>query len=160
MTLQDIRPGGQIYKMLVDLETGQVRPAAEIFNQGPASETQRNKLQPNLVERLQALEDDDRLTVMIWVAAPAGESATDFEQETFEMLAAKYPEAALSMERTGIPFAMADRELARRIRAEYFALLKAEMRDRVQPVVTDLEQRGFTVHIFEGMPQACCPHLE
>jgi hypothetical protein len=48
--------------------------------------------------------------------------------------------------------AVDDPELARRIREDYYAFLNAETRDRVRPLVIELEQQGFTVTAYEGMP--------
>jgi hypothetical protein len=156
VTLQDTRPGGQIYKLLVDLDTGQVLNEAEIFTlhteAGEAYQARYGKLEPALYERLQTMVDEDSLSVMIWVADPPGKTSADFRQQAFATLAAKYPEAATAFERSGIPFLVADKELAQRIRTEYFEMLDAEMLDWVQPLATELEQQGFTIRIFEGMP--------
>jgi hypothetical protein len=156
VTLQDTRPGGQIYKLLVDLDTGQVLDEAEVsalrIEADGAYQARYGKLEPTLYERLQTMADEDILSVMIWVADPPGKTLADFEQQAFATLAAKYPEARVSMEQFGKPFVVADKGVARHIRAEYSEMLEAETLAWVQPLVTELEQQGFTTRILEGMP--------
>jgi subtilisin family serine protease len=157
VTLLDSRPQTQIYKLLVDLENEQVLSEAEVSAlQTAEMEAYRAKyghLELALYERLQELNDKDTLPVLVWMASQSGEKTiTDYQETAFAALAEKYPEAETAMKNSGIPFVMADRELARRIRAEYFEMLNTETTLRTQRLTTELNQRGFAVTSHRGMP--------
>lgn len=154
VTLVDTRPEGQVYKLLVDLISGRVEEdiSALLAAEAQAHQAHYGKLQPALYERLQVLRNKDTLPVAVWVAAQPGRTLAEQQEAAFAALAAKYPEAKAALKRSGKPMDVDDPELACRIEAEYAALLAAETRVRVQPVVTELERQGFTVTAYEGMP--------
>ncbi|MEA3308172.1 MAG: hypothetical protein U9Q70_01490 [Chloroflexota bacterium] len=76
----------------------------------------------------------------------------DQQEAAFVALAAKYPEAKAALTRSGKPMDVDNPELAQRIEAEYVALLTAETKIRVQPLVRKLEQQSFDVTTYEGLP--------
>jgi hypothetical protein len=154
VTLVDTRPEGQVYKLLVDLSTGRIEEdiSALLAAEAQAHQTRYGKLQPALYERLRDLKDEDTLPVAVWVAAQPGRTLAEQQESAFAALAAKYPEAKAALERSGKPMDVDDPELALRIEAEYAILLTAEMKARIQPMVVELERRGFTVTTYDGMP--------
>ncbi len=110
------------------------------------------KLQPALYERLQGMQDNERVTVMIWAAAKPGQSLVEQEAAAMAALAAKYPQARVALEQGGKPTDVDDPELAKRIYAEYVELLNKDLAQRVQPLVKALEVQGATVRTSEGLP--------
>jgi hypothetical protein len=154
VTLLDTRPQGQVYKLLVDLQSGQIGEdvSALLAAEDQARQSRYGKLQPALYQRLQTLRDDEPLPVAIWIAAGPGQSLAEQQAAAFATVAAKYPEAQEAMQRSGKPMDVSDPVLARQIEAEYVALINAEMNTRVQPLVDELKRRGFVVTVFEGMP--------
>lgn len=143
VTLMDTRPEGQVYKLLVDLTSGQIEEdiSALLAAEAQAHQARYGKLEPALYERLQTLKDDDTVPVAVWMAAQPGQTTLADQQEAaFAALAAKYPEAKVALTRSGKPMDVDDPELAHRIEAEYIALLTAETKARVQPLVRELEQ--------------------
>ncbi len=154
VTLVDNRPEGEVYKLLVDLMNGRVEEdvSALLAAEARAHQARYGKLQPALFKRLQTLEDDDAVPVAVWMTAQPGKSLADQQEVAFEALATRYPEAEAAIERSGKPMEVDDPELAKRIEADYIALMNAETKARAQPLVAALERRGFTVTTYEGMP--------
>jgi subtilisin family serine protease len=157
VTLLDTRPQTQVYKLLVDLENEQVLSEAEVSDlreaEREAYRAKYGRLEPALYERLQELNDKDTVPVLVWMASRfQGKTLADHRQTAFAALAEKYPAAETAMENFGRPFAVDDRELGRRIRAEYFEMLNTETTLRTQPLMTKLNQQGFAVTSHRGMP--------
>ncbi len=155
VTLLDTRPEGQVYKLLVDLASGRIdddRSTSLDAEEAQAYQAKYGKLQPALYERLRMLTDKDALPVAIWIASPPGKTLADLQEAALAAVATKYPAAQAAMARSGKPMDVDDPELARRIEAEYIALLKSEIKALVQPLVTDLRRRNFAVAVHEGLP--------
>jgi hypothetical protein len=79
VTVLDLK-SGRFFQVLVDLNSGQVEDKVAIEE----AEEQRHrakygKLRPALYERLQAMGDDESVTVTIWVAAGPGQSLAERE---------------------------------------------------------------------------------
>lgn len=154
VTLLDTRLNGAVYKLLVDLANGEVIEDLASLAQAEAQAqlARFGKLEVRLAERLALLQDEDTLPVAIWIAAPAGKSLAEVQQEVFLLLATRYPEARTAMENSGKPMDVPDRALSEKIYAEYLALVNAAMDARAQPLAQELQSRGFVVISFEGMP--------
>ncbi len=154
VTLLDTRLNGAVYKLLVDLADGEVIEDLASLAQAEAQAqlAHYGKLDPRLAERLSLLQDDDTLPVAIWIAAPAGKSLAEVQQEVFLLLAARYPEARTAMENSGKPMDVPDRALSDKIYAEYLALVNTAMDARAQPLAQELQSRGYVVITFAGMP--------
>ena len=154
VTLVDRRPQGQVYKLLVDLRDGRIEEdiSALMAAEGHAQQSQYGKLHPSLSNRLQALGDDDVLPVAVWITATPGQSLADQQKAVFAILAIKYPEAQAAMQHGRVPMDVNEPQLAKRIEAEYIALLSAQMETRTRPLVTELKQRGLAVITYSGMP--------
>jgi hypothetical protein len=154
ITLVDTRPQGQVYKLLVDLQSGHIEQdvSALLAAEARAHQARYGKLQRALYERLQPLKDDETLPVAIWVAASPGQSLAEQQARAFAVLAARYPEVREVMERFGKPMDVSDPELRQRVESEYLALLAAQTEARTQPLVTELGRRGFTIATYTGMP--------
>ncbi len=154
VTLLNTRPDGQVYKLLVDLETGKVEEdvVALLEAEAQAHQSRYGKLHPALHKRLQEIGDNDSLPVAIWVAPKPQNTLAALQEAASATLAARYPEVRTAMKRSGKPMDVDDPELARQIEAEYIALVDHAMGERIQPLTTELEQRHFTVIAYEGMP--------
>jgi hypothetical protein len=154
VTLIDNRSGGRIYKLLVDLASGEVveNSSALLDAEAQAYQLHYGKLDPGLYDRLQKLGDNDTVTVAIWMAAGPQQSLPDLHAAAFATLAAEYPQAKAAMQRSGKPMDVADPTLARQIDAEYMSILSDKMNARTQPLITELKLRNFAVTTFDGMP--------
>ncbi len=144
---------GRFFQVLVDLDSGQVedRTAIEEIEE-QRHRARYGKLHPDLHERLQAMRDDETVTVTIWVAAPQGRSMAEQQVATFAALAARYPQARKAIEHSGKPMDVGNPTLAKRIYDEYVHILNAEAVFRIQPLVKVLETQGFAVRTAEGLP--------
>lgn len=152
VTVLDLE-SGHFYQVLVDRNSGQVEEKRAV----EAREEQRHraqygKLQPALYERLQAMRDNEMVTVTIWVVALPGESLAERQATIFAELAARYPEAQAAMERSGKPMDVDDQALAERIYKEYVQMFNAETASRIEPLVKALEAQGFAVRTSPGLP--------
>lgn len=154
VTLIDTRPDGQIYKLLVDMADNKIEEniSALLDSEAQAYESQYGKFKPDLFQRLQELGDNDILAVAVWMASQPQKTLADLQATAFAIVAGKYPEAQAAIERSSKPMDVDDPELAQRIEAEYMALINDEMKLRTLPLVAELEQQGFTVTTYEGMP--------
>lgn len=154
VTIWDTRPQGQIYKLLVDLQSGRIEEdvSALLAAETRAHESRYGKLQPALYERLQGLNDDETLPVAVWVAAGPGQSLAEQQIAASATLAARYPEVRAALERFGKPMDVSDPALRQRIEAEYIELLNAQVEVRSRPLITELTRRGFTITTYPGMP--------
>lgn len=78
VTVANTRATGQIYKVLVDRQTGQVEDQEAIDQaQRSVHAAKYGKLAPDLYDRLQQLQRDDAVTVTIFVAPLPGNSLTN-----------------------------------------------------------------------------------
>jgi hypothetical protein len=152
--LLDTRPEGQIYKLLVDLKTNQIEEdvPALMAAEAQAYQARYGKLKPVLYDRLQALESNDTIPVAVWVASLPGQTLTKQQETAFAILALRYPEAKAALERSGKPMDVDDPDLAERIETEYVALLTMGIEARIQPLVAEVERRGFAVTTYGGIP--------
>jgi hypothetical protein len=154
LTILDTSPGGEVYKLLVDLSNGQIIEDISAVRDAEkqAYLSKYGKLELILYERLQTLSDTDTLSVAIWITAQPGYSLEDLQAAAYAALADKYPEAKAAMKLSGLPMDVDDPELADQIEAEYYAMIEAAMEARVRPLLEELEQRGFNVTTYPGMP--------
>lgn len=153
VTLLDRRGGGRIFKVLVDVDSGEVRDRADVeAAEEEARRTRYGKLQPDLYDRLRLLGDDESVLVTIWVVAEPGKSLPELEAEAFAALGAKYPQAAEAIARGGKPMDVDDPELAKQIYQEYVNFLDAQAARRIVSLVETLEAQGFTVRPAKGLP--------
>lgn len=154
VTVLDTRPQGQVYKLLVDLQSGHIEEdiSALLAAEARAHQSRYSKLQPALYQRLQNLKDDETLPAAIWVAASPGQSLAEQQAAAFSVLAARYPEVRAVTERFGKPMDVSDPELRQRVESEYLALLADQTEARTRPLVTELGRRGFTIATYAGMP--------
>jgi len=155
VTLLDTRPESfKVYKLLIDLADGRVEENVYALRDAEAQAYQARygKLTPTLYTRLQALDDDDELPVAVWTAAGLGQTMTEQQTVAYATLATRYPEALAALEHSGTPIDVEYPELAQRIREEYHSLMAKGMTERTQPLVTELEEQGFTVTTYPGMP--------
>jgi hypothetical protein len=154
ITVLDTRPQGQVYKLLVDLRSGQIEEdvSALLAAEARAHQARYGKLQPALYERLQTLHDDEPLPVAVWVAAGTGQSLAEQQAAAFATLAARYPEVREAIERFGKPMDVSDPALRQRVEDEYIALLATQPEMRTRLLITELERRGFTITAYTGMP--------
>jgi len=148
----DIRTSeGQEYHVLVDLADGHIEDdwnAIEAAEEA-AYRDKYGKLHPALYERMQKAGDDDLLPVAIWTA-PNAQVRT--RQEVYAELAARYPKAAVALEREGTPWAVDDPVLAQEIHEEYRRMRAEDTAVRVEPLVEYLSERDFEARTFGAMP--------
>ncbi len=76
VTLLDTRPDRGTYKLLVDLQSGEVVEdiSGLLVEEEQARQARYGKLEPALYERLQGLGDGETLPAAIWIAAGPGQS--------------------------------------------------------------------------------------
>ncbi|MGQ9851762.1 MAG: S8 family peptidase, partial [Aggregatilineaceae bacterium] len=146
---------GRFYQVLVDRINWQVEERAAIEQaEEEAHRLKYGKLQPALYERLQTMQEDEKVTVTIWVVAPSGKSLAEEQADIFAELAARYPEARTAVERSGKPMDVDDPALAEQIDKEYVEILNAQTTERVRPLMQALEAQGFVVLTSPGLPAA------
>lgn len=144
---------GHFFQVLVDLDDGQVQDRGAIEEEEEERHRAKyGKLQPVLYERLQAMREDEIVTVTIWVAAPPGKSLAEQQAAAFATLADRYLQAREAMGRSGKPMDVDDPALAERIYEEYVQILNAEAASRIRPLVKALEAQGFVVRNSPGSP--------
>lgn len=144
---------GHFFQVLVDLDSGQVEDRTAVEEAEEQNHRAKyGKLQPALYELLEAMGEDETVTIAIWVAAPPGKSLAEQQSAAFETLAARYPQARAAMERSGKPMDVDDPALAEHIYDEYVQIVNAEVASRVHPLVEALEAQGFAVRTAEGLP--------
>ncbi len=156
VTLLDTRPGGKFYDLLVDLSTGNViEDIASIWAaEDHAGAEKYGKLDQDLFERLQTMQDNDIVTVMIWVIPGSGQSLTENDAVAIATLTAKYAEARVAVEQGSKPMDVADPVLAERIEKEFVEMLNANVAQRVRPLVEALKVQGLDVQTSIGLPVA------
>jgi len=142
---------GQEYYVLVDLADGRIEEDWEAIEAtaDAAYRDKYGKFHPALYEWIQKAGDDDLLPVAIWVA-PNAQVRT--REQVYAELAARYPEAAVALEREGTPWAVDDPALAQEIREAYRRMRAEDTAVRVEPLVEYLSERGFEARTFGAMP--------
>lgn len=154
VTVLDTRPGGQFYDLLVDLTSGRIDTniAAVRKAEEQAHHALYGKLHPALYERLQGVGDKEELPVAIWVSGAPTQTLVELQKRFFGQLAVEHPDIQPALEYYGKPADIDNPRLEQEIEDEYLSMLTMQMQTRTQPVVTELEQQGFTVNIYPGMP--------
>ena len=144
------RGGSGFYRLLVDLASGESEEDVTKIERAAALAYHRRygRLHPRLYERLQQMGDEEELPVAIWSGMPPGRS----QAQLYAALAARFPEAAEALARSGIPFDVGDPALADRIRDAYIQMLTEDTRVRLAPLVQYLEARGIRVQRFDPLP--------
>lgn len=154
VTILDSRPQGQVYKLLVDLQNGQVYDDISTLTSAE-SQTQQSKygnLQPSLYNKLQMRNESETVPVAIWLAPTSQRTLADIQETALLTLASKYPEAQTALSASGKPFDVNDPVLAEKIEADYLTILNTAMEARVTPLATELTKRGYTVTLCKGIP--------
>lgn len=153
VTVLDMR-SGRFFDLLVDLSNGRIEEdiAAIQAAEERAYRARYGKLQPALYERLQTMCDDDTVPIAVWIAGTSHNHLAEQQAAAFASLTAKYPQARVALERSGKPMDVDDPLLARQIETEYILLLTAQAMTRTQPLIANLQQQGFVVTAYAGMP--------
>ena len=105
-------------------------------------------LKKTLYERLQSIKDEDLVPVGIWIIATPKYT----EEEVFAALANQYPEAQASLEESGNPFDIDNRDLLHQIENEYTSRMIEGIQAQLQPIINLLSERGYSASFTEGMP--------
>ncbi|NOX60719.1 MAG: hypothetical protein GXP42_02025 [Chloroflexi bacterium] len=139
------------YTVLFDIATGEISEDLLALQEAErqARLAKYGKLAPELYERVQRAEDEDVFPVAIWAA---GQNKQPSKQELYEILAARWPEAAEAMRQGRKPMQVSDRELAREIYRTYLMLLAEDIEKRVAPVLQQLASYGIEAEHREGEP--------
>jgi hypothetical protein len=140
---------GRAYGVLVDKNDRSFVDDIEQLKAAEQSLTwnKYGKLDPALYERLQALGPEDKVSILVRIAAQ-----TRTQAELYAELAAAHPEAQAALAREGNPMAVGDYALAMQLENEYVELIEADIRGKVQPLTDWLERLGFAVTSYAGMP--------
>ncbi|HLF27782.1 MAG TPA: S8 family serine peptidase [Anaerolineae bacterium] len=159
VTLVDTRRGGRFYDLLVDLDTDEViRDTEAVWRAEQQAATEKyGRLQPILYERLQAMTDQQVVTVTLWVAAGSAQALADQEAAALATLTAKYPEARAVVLGSDAPLDVSDPARPERIQAEYEDLMDANVAGRVQPLLQTLQAQGVKARTYEGIPALTVP---
>ena len=138
------------YNVMVDLADSSLVEDVEAVEQAEreAHRARYGKLEPALFDRLETMRDDEEVEIAAWVAGGPKRS----EEELYAALAAKYPEAQTALERSGKPMDVDDRELGRKIEAEYVRMLEVDVQERIQPLMRYLQGQGYAVTTFGALP--------
>jgi subtilisin family serine protease len=154
VTILDMRPEGKFYNVLVDLSTKEViENVNSIWIAEHQARTKKyGKLQADLYLRLQTMKGDEKIMVTIWLAVPDGQTLSDKETSITTLLASKYPEAQIAIERGGKPMDVDDPKLAAQIYTEYVSLLEGDITQNNQPLIKELEARGIDAYATQGLP--------
>jgi hypothetical protein len=153
VTILNQKEGGAFFQVVVDRATKQVEYWKDIqATQDQAYVSKYGKLQPDLYDRLQQLQDTDVVTVTIVVAAGPGQSFAERRAAANAVLAAKYPEAREAIQRSGKPMDISDPKLSAQIEEEYRSLITADISKSVQPLVKMLQAQGFVAMSNVSLP--------
>lgn len=154
VTLLDVRPYGDEFDLLVDLDSGEIiGDLAAMMDQEDAARFARyGKLDPDLFDHLEKLAESDVVKVALWAATGPGQRLDEREAKAVATLAAKYPEAKAAVAWGGKPMDVEDRELAERIYAEYVEIVEAGATARLEPLMEALKGQGISFDVIEGMP--------
>jgi hypothetical protein len=147
------RVSGRSFQVLVDHSTQQVEDWTAIkAQQEQAYQAKYGKLQPDLYEHLEQIQDTDVVTVTIFIIAEPGQTLADREEKAIQLLSAKYPEVQAAIRQGGKPMEVSDPALSAKIEAEYRTLLTSGVDQQIQPLVQELQAQGFTVSSSAGLP--------
>ncbi len=147
------RVSGRSFQVLVDRSTQQIEDWTAVKEQQEqVYQAKYGKLQPDLYERLQQIQDTDVITVTIFIVAEPGQTLADREGKAIQILSAKYPEVQDAVRRGGKPMEVSDPGLSAKIEAEYRTLLTSGVDQQIQPLVQALQAQGFAVSTSAGLP--------
>jgi hypothetical protein len=147
------RVSGRSFQVLVDHSTQQVEDWTAVkAQQEQAYQAKYGKLQPDLYERLEQIQDTDVVTVTLFIVAEPGQTLADREEKAIQLLSAKYPEVRAAVGRGGKPMEVSDPVLSSKIEAEYRTLLTSGVDQQIQPLVQVLQAQGFAVSTSAGLP--------
>jgi hypothetical protein len=137
------------YQVLMDFEDGSfVDDISEVEQaEREAGLAKYGKLEPILYDRLATMNDEDLISVGIWVIGELKHS----RDELYAILAENHPEAKEALETTGNPFEVGDLELGEQLENEYVDLLVKDTDELVQPLVDWLQSQGYNPTVFHGM---------
>jgi hypothetical protein len=154
VTVLGTRPDGRFYDLLVDLSSGRIYTNTAVVRKAEeqAYHALYGKLDPALYERLQDVGDTEELPVAIWVSGAPAQTLVELQKQFFGQLAVKHPEIPSVLEYYGKPADVGNPRLEQEIEDEYLSMLTMQMQTRTHPVVTKLEQQGFAVNTYPGMP--------
>lgn len=105
-------------------------------------------LDPSLVERLETMQPDDVVDIVIWVAGEPERS----RDELYATLADLYPEAQEAVNKGGKPFDVDDYDLMMEIKRKYLGLIAEDYRKIVESTVAHLEAKEYEVVTVDGIP--------
>jgi hypothetical protein len=100
------------------------------------------------LERLQALDPDEQIPVVIWMAGYPKRPI----QEYYTELAQKYPEAGAALELHGNPVDVSDAELNRKLEQELLALIDGDIQRAKEPLLEFLGGQGHLTVDLKGLP--------
>ncbi len=148
IVVQDTSPYGRVFKTLVDMSSGEVTEDVSGLRQQKqnAKQARYGKLEPRLHEKLETLNESDKLPVIVWLVSADGRSQSQREKVAAEKLAHKYPEAKKAMENSGKPMDVENPELAQQIHKEYVELMRENV-DLSGAVISDLKRSA----CFQGL---------
>ena len=148
VTLLDSRPKGGTYKLLVDLQSGEIVEdiPALLAAAGQAWQARYGKLHPWLYDILQTKGPDDEIQVFVWFAC------TDFGP-IWTRLRKRHPGLDFANVKPGDPSAVGGNEvLAREIRIEYGKLLSQAYLEQERLLAELLRTRGRDVTTYGILP--------
>jgi hypothetical protein len=154
VTVRDSQPWGESYKLLVDLESGQIEEdiTSLLDADARARKAKYGKLDPGLFTRLEQVGDDTTLPVAFWTTPKEGQTLGELEQAAFAQLERNYPEAKAVVAQGDKPLNVKDSTLAVRLASEYRAIIKKGIDARTRTLATELGSRTEKVITFESIP--------
>ncbi len=146
------QPDYPVYRVLIDIDTGEISEDLQALRQAEeeARMQKYDKLETGLFDMLQEADDDEIFPVAIW-AAEYDKSLSP--SELYDILAARYPQAAQAMAEGRKPWRVEDGELSKEIRTAYFAELDKNAKTRVAPILAMLKSYEESVEHQWGEPR-------
>ncbi len=146
------QPDYPVYKVLIDIDTGEISEDLQALRQAEeeARMLKYGKLETSLFDMLQEADDDDEIfPVAIWAAEYDKRLSPP---ELYDILAARYPQAAEAIAEGRRPWRVEDKELSKEIRAAYFAELDKNAKTRITPILAMLKRYEESVEQQMGVP--------
>jgi len=146
--LLDTRPDGIFYHVMIDLKNGEIIDNISTIREAESAAyfARYGKMEKQLYERLQEIDDDTLLPIAVWVN---GTSSTD-QQEVEQAVASRFPEARQALEQGERLWAVEDQELSNNIRREYERVATERTEKRTRPLI-DFMQRQFDAEVTQKM---------
>ncbi|HMN30963.1 MAG TPA: S8 family serine peptidase, partial [Caldilineaceae bacterium] len=143
--------GFKLFSVLVDPATRAVEPDYNAVRaaEEAAYRAKYGKLDPALYDRLQQVDDEALLPVVVWVAHTSEERS---QEAIVAEVVARYPAAGEALAQKGVLWAVDDPKMAVEIQEAYEQLLFENVAVCVQPVEGWLKGQGFAVEDLAGMP--------